>query len=176
VVRCAHSGRRNILTALIIGLYLSAIGVIRKAPAFFIYQIFGLLLIGLALIGGFTVGHAIESPRTRITYYVLTTMSLVLLLWSLTSSSPHLAWVEDVQIMAALTTSFPASASSVLFYRSPSGSAFIKRLDGVWRRNRTSVRRGVVSATQPRRRRYACSTTPRRPASGTCPPSVRPTS
>jgi hypothetical protein len=128
----------NILAALIIALYLSAIGVIRKAPEFFLVQIVFLLFTGLALVGGFTVGHAIESRRTRVAYYVLTTVSIIVLLWSSTAGSQADlgSWVDDVLIVGALTTSFLASASIVLFYRSPSGNAFIKRLENVWRPKR----------------------------------------
>ncbi len=128
----------NILAALIIALYLSGIGVIRKTPEFFLVQIVFLLFTALALVGGFTVGHAIESRRTRVAYYILTTVSIIVLLWSSTASGqPDLSsWVEDVVIMALPTTSFLASASTVLFYRSPSGNAFIKRLDNVWRPKR----------------------------------------
>jgi hypothetical protein len=128
----------NILAALIIALYLSAIGVIQKAPEFFLYQIVFLLLIGLTLIGGFTVGHAIESRRTCVAYYILTTVSIIVLLWSFAvGSQPDFGpWVENVAIITTLTTSFLASASIVLFYRSPSGNAFIKRLSNVWRPKR----------------------------------------
>jgi hypothetical protein len=127
----------NLLAALIVALYLSAIGVIRKAPEFFLFQIVFLLFIGLALIAGFTVGHAIESRRTRVTYYLLTTVSIIVLLWSSTTPPPDAgSWVEDVLIMAAVASSFLASASIVLFYRSSSGNAFLKRLESVWRPKR----------------------------------------
>jgi hypothetical protein len=128
----------NLLAALVIALYLSAIGVIRRAPDFFLYQIVYLLLLGLAVLCGYTVGRAIESRRTRAAYYVLTTVSIIVLLWSYSFlNHPKLASpMEDTFLTASLTTSFLVMASIVLFYRSPIGSAFMERINNVWRPKR----------------------------------------